>query len=144
VACVAPGLALVVALCVAALTAIAAIAKGDVGKTDVRVIATSLGFAVFTETAAARMPWRGQPPPALRALGVGTTALSVAGFLLLQVELWRLGDGARWRWFDPCGPCGPRLLARVAGGPRGAQQRLPAVRAVGAGRRAGPVSRSAG
>jgi hypothetical protein len=90
---------LVVALCVAALTAIVAIAGGDFDETDGRVIATSLGFAVFSATAASGASLRFRESTRLRTLGSATIGLSAAAFLLLLVGLWSEGDDGVWRWF---------------------------------------------
>ena len=91
--------ALVAALCVAALTAIGAVLSGDFDETDSRVIATSLGFAVFSATAASGASLRFRDSQNLRALALATMALSAAGFLLLLVALWSEGDDGAWRWF---------------------------------------------
>lgn len=91
--------ALVVALCVASLTAMGAILSGDFDETDGRVILTSLGFAVFSATAASGASLRLRASAGLRALGAATAALSVLSFLLLLLGLWRLVDDDAWRWF---------------------------------------------
>ena len=91
--------ALVAALCVAALTAVGAILSGDFDETDGRVIATSLGFAVFSATAASGAALRFRDSQNLRVLALATMALSAAGFLLLLVALWSDGDDGAWRWF---------------------------------------------
>src|SRR4051794_15186669 len=90
---------LIVALCVAALTAIAAIARGDFDETDGRVIAASLGFAVFSATAAAGASLRFRESTRLRTLGSATIGLSAFSFLLLVIGLWSDGDDGVWRWF---------------------------------------------
>jgi hypothetical protein len=87
------------ALCVAALTAIAAIVTGDFDETDARVLATSLGFAIFSATAASGASLRFRDSESLRALGLGAMALSAASFLLLLWLLWGTGEGEVWRWF---------------------------------------------
>lgn len=91
--------ALAVALCVAALTAIGAILSGDFDDTDVRVIATSLGFAVFSATAASGASLRFRESGKLRTLGFATVALSAVSFPLLLAALWSDGDDGAWRWF---------------------------------------------
>ncbi|MCA1682718.1 MAG: hypothetical protein LC685_01765 [Actinobacteria bacterium] len=91
--------ALVAALCVAALTAIGAILSGDFDETDGRVIATSLGFAVFSATAASGASLRFREAERLRMLGLATMALSGISFVLLVVALWSDGDDEAWRWF---------------------------------------------
>lgn len=91
--------ALVAALCVAALTAIGAILSGDFDETDGRVIATSLGFAIFSATAASGASLRFRGSENLRTLGLATVALAAVSFLLLVVALWSDGDDQAWRWF---------------------------------------------
>lgn len=92
--------ALVAALCVAALTAIGAILSGDLGDTDVLVIVSSVGFAVFSATAASGAALRVGDSQGLRALGLATIAISAAAFLLLLLALWADGGGeGRWRLF---------------------------------------------
>jgi hypothetical protein len=91
--------ALVAALCVAALTAIGAILTGDFDDTDGRVLATSLGFAVFSATAATGASLRFRDSESLRTLGLAAMALSAASFLLLLVALWGDLDSDKWRWF---------------------------------------------
>lgn len=62
--------ALVGALCVAALTAVAAILSGGFDETDGRVIATSLGFAVFTWwSTTSRRDWASCSPILRRLAG---------------------------------------------------------------------------
>jgi hypothetical protein len=94
-----------VALCVAALTAIAAIVSGDFDETDARVLATSLGFAIFSATAASGASLRFRDSESLRALGLGAMALSAASFLLLLWVLWGDGEGEVWRWFGSAALC---------------------------------------
>lgn len=101
--------ALVAALCVAALTAIGAILTGDFDETDGRVLATSLGFAVFSATAASGASLRWRAEDGLRALGAVTMALSGAAFLILVAALWLDGEDTAWRWF------GALALAALAG-----------------------------
>ncbi len=91
--------ALVAALCVAALTAIGAVLSGDFDDTDGRIIATSLGFAVFSATAASGASLRFRDSERLRTLGGASMALSGLSFLILLVALWGGGDEDAWRWF---------------------------------------------
>ena len=88
-----------VALCVAALTAIGAILGGDFDEMDVRVIATSLGFAVFSATAASGASLRWRASRRLRTLGWVTVGLSVSSFTVLLVALWNDGEDLVWCWF---------------------------------------------
>jgi peptidoglycan/LPS O-acetylase OafA/YrhL len=100
---------LVVSLCLAAVIAVAAIMSGDFDDTDARVIATSLGFAVFSATAASGASVRHRQREALRALGAATVALSVVSFLFLVLALWGDGREEPWRWL------GCATLATLAG-----------------------------
>jgi hypothetical protein len=93
----------VAALCVAALTAIAAVVTGGFDDTDGRVIGSSLGFAVFSATAASGASLRFRQSPGLRALGLATIVLSLASFLLLLAVLWTDGDDPVLRWFGSVG-----------------------------------------
>jgi peptidoglycan/LPS O-acetylase OafA/YrhL len=91
--------ALVAALCVAALTAIAAILSGDFDETDGRVIGTSLGFAVFSATAASGASLRYRDSEGLRALGLVAMVLSALSFVLWLAAIWGDGEDEVWRWF---------------------------------------------
>ena len=82
------GWALVAALTVAAVTASAAPLEGDFDDTELRVIATSLGFAVFSATAAAGATVRMRAAERLQDLGLVTVVTSSAAFLLLGAALW--------------------------------------------------------
>ena len=93
----------VAALCVAALTAIAAVVTGDFDQTDGRVIASSLGFAVFSATAASGASLRQRGSERLRALGLAAVTLSAAGFLLMLAALWDDNSEDTWRWFGCTG-----------------------------------------
>jgi hypothetical protein len=86
------GWALVVGLCVAAFTAIAAIVNGDFSDNDGRVIAVSLGFGVYTALGASGAALRLREQVNLQTLGLGTMLLSALGFALLPVALWSEDD----------------------------------------------------
>ena len=90
---------LVVTLCIAALTAIVAILSGDFDDTDAYVIGTSIGFAVFTATAASGAALRYRQREGLRLLGVTAVALSAVSFGLLVLALWSEWDDEPWQWF---------------------------------------------
>ena len=92
-------MALAASLCVAALTAIAAVVSGDFDDTEVEVLLTSLGFAVFSGTTAPGASLRLRPSPALRALGAATIAFSIASFVLLVFALWTDDHETLWRSF---------------------------------------------
>lgn len=91
--------ALIAALCLAALTAIAAIATGDFDDTDARVIGTSIGFAILSATAASGASLRFRQSENLRTLGLVTMAVSGVTFLLLCAAMWTDGDDDLWQWF---------------------------------------------
>jgi len=82
------GWALVGGLCVAAAVAIVAVLVGSFGDTAERVVGTSLGFSVFSSTAAAGAALRLRPAPWARALGAATAATSLASFVLWVILLW--------------------------------------------------------
>jgi hypothetical protein len=95
------GWALVAGLTVAALTAVGALLAGDFDETSERVIATSLGFAFASVTAAAGATQRHRASGALAMLGTGTMLLSVLAFVLLAAGLWTdlEDDEGIWRLF---------------------------------------------
>ena len=82
------GWALVAGLCVAAAAAIVALLVGSFGDTAASVVGTSLGFSVFSSTAAAGVALRLRPASWARALGAATAAASLASFVLLVAVLW--------------------------------------------------------
>ena len=91
-------LALVAGLSVAGLVAIVALLSGSWDDTDWRVVGSSLGFSVFTATAAAgaafRESWIGR-------LAVGASAVA---YLALLVALWIIDDGdGAWQTFGTAG-----------------------------------------
>jgi peptidoglycan/LPS O-acetylase OafA/YrhL len=102
--------ALIVGLCLAAATAITALVSGDFDDTHARLIASSLGFGVFSALGAAgarlwrdALGWR-------RGLGGGTAAAAVLAYALLIAALWLFDDeDAIWRAFGMAG-----LLAGAA------------------------------
>jgi FtsH-binding integral membrane protein len=91
------GWALVISLCVAAGTATVAVLSGSFDDTDARVVATSVGFAVLSATAAAGAALRIRSAGSESAIGVVTIALSVASFVLLLIALW-VGDDEEGLW----------------------------------------------
>jgi hypothetical protein len=92
--------ALVAGLCVAAAAAIAGLLMGSWDETNWRIIASSLGFSVFTATASA-----GTDPRPPRAIAVLAIVASVAAYVLLLAALWLGGadDEPLWRWFGIAG-----------------------------------------
>jgi hypothetical protein len=87
--------ALAVGLTIAAGTAVAALLTGSFDETDARIIGTSLGFSIFSATAAAGDR---------RALGTLTRLLSGAAFLTLLYAIWANPDDAGpWQLWGVCG-----------------------------------------
>jgi hypothetical protein len=95
------GRALAAGLTAAALTAVVALLTGSFDDTEVRVILTSIGFAISSATAASGAAQRLRSSAALRALGTATAALSGAAFILLCLGLWTgdWGSEGIWRAF---------------------------------------------
>ena len=89
----------VAALSVAALTAVGAILTGGFDETDGRIVATSLGFAVFSATGAAGTSLRLREGLLPRWLGTATVVLSGLSFVLLVSNLWTDAGEAAWRWW---------------------------------------------
>ena len=88
-------------LSTAALTAVAALLSGSFEDTELRVILSSLGFALSSSTAASGAAQRFRRSDALRTLGTGTAALSAVAFVLLLLGLWTgdWGNEGLWRSF---------------------------------------------
>jgi hypothetical protein len=97
------GRALVAGLSVAAAAAVLALLTGSFSDTDVRVILTSIGFAVASATASSGAAARLRASDALHLLGTATLIASVAAFVLLLAGLWtdmdEWGDEDVWRAF---------------------------------------------
>jgi hypothetical protein len=96
--------ALIAGLCLAAATAVAALVSGDFDDTHARVIASSLGFGVFSSFGAAGAGlWRdvqGWP----RGLGGTTAAAALLAYALLIAALWLSDDeDGVWRAFGVAG-----------------------------------------
>ena len=89
--------ALIAGLCVSALVAIVALLSGSFDDTHWRVIGSSLGFSVFTCTAAAGAALRPRSHPGLRALGTATVAASLSALVLLFAALW-IDEDVDWLW----------------------------------------------
>jgi hypothetical protein len=88
--------ALVGGLCVSAAVAVVALLSGSFDDVHWRVIGTSLGFSVFTSTAAAGAALRPRSNPGLRLLGTLTAGASLAALGLLVAALWI--DDVDWLW----------------------------------------------
>ncbi|HWH45640.1 MAG TPA: hypothetical protein VNT32_12995 [Thermoleophilaceae bacterium] len=84
--------ALAASLTVAAAAAAIAIVDRSFDETEARVIATSLGFAVFSSMGAAGMALRPRSRAGLRALGTVTAALSAGTFAALLWAVWGDAD----------------------------------------------------
>jgi MFS family permease len=90
-------LGLAAGLSVAAAIAIVAILTHSFDETDARLIATSLGFSVFSALGAAGAPARRQPK--LATLGVLTTGAAGLAFALLELAIWDQTTNWAWRAF---------------------------------------------
>jgi hypothetical protein len=101
----AAGWALVGGLSLAAFTAVVALLAGDFGDGALRVIATSLGFAISSAVAASGAGQRVRASAPLRALGNATALLAGASFALLVAGVWThdWGTEAIWRSFGCAG-----------------------------------------
>jgi hypothetical protein len=90
----------VATLCIAALTAIAAILQGELDDEDARVIGASLGFGVFSALAAPGATLRLRARDSLRTLGVVVLVLAAVSYVLLLVGLFGAEDDEDvWRLF---------------------------------------------
>ena len=97
------GLSLVTGLCVAAAAAVLALLTGSFDDTDIRVILTSIGFAIASATGSSGAAARLRPSTGLWILGTATLLASIAAFLLLLAGLWtnidEWGSETVWRTF---------------------------------------------
>jgi hypothetical protein len=101
---------LIAGLCVAAATAIAALVAGEFDDTHWRVIATSLGFSLFSAIGAGGDTLRRQSAGWRVTLGTATGAAALIAFVLLVLALWLAEESETlWRSFGIAG-----LLALVA------------------------------
>jgi len=97
--------ALVAGLCASALVAVVALLTGSFGEMHWRVIASSLGFSIFTCTAAAGAALRSRADSRLRTLGTATAVVSLTALVLLVAALW-IDDSESevlWRGFGVAG-----------------------------------------
>jgi hypothetical protein len=97
------GWAFVCGLCLAALAAILALLSGSFDDTDERVIATSLGFSVFSSTGAAGAALRRRERVAPWALGTMALVSSGLAFVLLLAAVWSEDLEGPWRPFGVAG-----------------------------------------
>jgi hypothetical protein len=79
---------LAVSLTVAGAVAIVAVLNGQLSTTDLRVLGTSIGFAVFSATWAAGSAAARHHVAAARWVGAATSAFSALALVLLVVALW--------------------------------------------------------
>jgi hypothetical protein len=97
------GWSLVLGLSVAAAAAVFALLTGSFDDTDVRVMLTSIGFAVASATGSTGAAARLRPSERLQMLGTATVLASVAAFVLLLLGLWTSmddwGEENVWRAF---------------------------------------------
>jgi hypothetical protein len=95
------GWALVASLSIAALAAVVALLSGSFSDTELRVVFTSVGFAVLSSVAAAGAAQRFRASAALRMLGAGTVWAALVAFALLAIGLWTGDWGSEpvWRAF---------------------------------------------
>jgi hypothetical protein len=97
------GWALVTGLSVAAAAAVLALLTGSFDDTEVRVILTSIGFAVASATGASGAAARLRSSQRLYLLGTATLLASGLAFVLLLAGLWtdmhEWGDEDVWRAF---------------------------------------------
>jgi hypothetical protein len=97
------GWALVAGLCVSAAVAVVALLTDAWTDLSWKVVGTSLGFSVFTCTAAAGAALRLRPAGWAPALGAGTIGSSAAALVTLVLALWiETGEGL-WRAFGIAG-----------------------------------------
>jgi hypothetical protein len=96
--------ALMAGLCLAGAAAITALVSGDFNDTHANVIASSLGFGVFSALGAASAElWRGARSWR-RVLGGATAAAALLAFALLMAALWVFDDeDVAWRAFGVAG-----------------------------------------
>ena len=96
--------ALIAGLCLAAVAAITALVSGDFDDTHARVIASSLGFGVFSALGAAGAElWR-DARGWRHVLGGATAAAAFLAYALLIAALWLSDDDdAAWRAFGIAG-----------------------------------------
>ena len=88
--------ALVGGLCVSGAVAVIALLSGSFDEIHWRVVGTSLGFSIFTCTAATGAALRTRSHAGLRLLGLATVAASLSALVLLLGALWV--DEADWLW----------------------------------------------
>jgi hypothetical protein len=97
------GRALVGGLCVSGAVAVIALLSGSFDEIHWRVVGTSLGFSIFTCTAAAGAGLRTRSHEGLRRLGLATVAASLASLVTLFAALWIDDVDALWRAFGVAG-----------------------------------------
>jgi hypothetical protein len=97
------GIALVTGLSTAAAAAVLALLTGNFDETDLRVILTSIGFAVSSAVGSTGAAARLRPVERLQLLGTLTLGAAVGAFCLLLLGLWTdmdsWGSEGVWRAF---------------------------------------------
>jgi hypothetical protein len=97
------GWALVAGLCASAAVAIVGLVTNAWSDLSWRVVGTSLGFSVFTSTAATGAAVQLRAEAWAQSLGTATIASSAASFVALVVALWTWDDDVAWRVFGVAG-----------------------------------------
>jgi hypothetical protein len=85
--------ALIGGLCVAAAVALVALLSGSMDDSDWKIVGTSLGFSIFSASAAAGGSLRLRQVSWAQKVGVATVAASGLAFVLLVGGLWIDSDG---------------------------------------------------
>jgi hypothetical protein len=85
--------ALIGGLCVAAAVALAALLSGSMGDRDWKIVGTSLGFSVFSASAATGGSLRLRRAGWAQKAGLATLVASALAFALLAAALWIDSDG---------------------------------------------------
>jgi hypothetical protein len=94
---------LVAGLCVSGAVAVIALLTGEFSDVHWRVVGSSLGFSVFTSTAAAGAALRARSHSGLRTLGTATVAASLSALVMLVAALWVEETDWLWRGFGIAG-----------------------------------------
>ena len=85
--------ALIGGLCVAAAVALVALLSGSMDDSDWKIVGTSLGFSVFSASAAAGGSLRLRHVSWAQKVGLATVIASGSAFMLLAAGLWIDSDG---------------------------------------------------
>jgi hypothetical protein len=98
------GRGVIAGLCVAAAAAISALVQGDIGD-DIhwRVMATSLGFSLFTALAGSGDALRRHARDWRAGVGILTTGVSALAFVTLVITVWNEDSDTLWQIFGVSG-----------------------------------------